>query len=183
MRIKALVLAGGRSRRFGGDKALALLEGRALVEHVMGAFAGLPVAISGGDDPGRLAGFGVTVLGDGEWTGQGPLAGLAAGLEWAADADVLVTAPCDTPFLPPGLAGRLLPAPAYARCRRDHFLVASWRTDDGGRLREMLRGGERKVEGFSRAVGARPVLFEDDGRVFRNINYREDLAAAERDSA
>lgn len=106
-----LVLAGGAGRRMGGDKALMPLGGRALLAHVIDRLepqvAGL--AISANGDPARLARFGLPVLGD-ALADQGPLAGVLAGLDWAAGqgADTLVTAPVDAPFLPPDLVPRLL---------------------------------------------------------------------------
>jgi molybdopterin-guanine dinucleotide biosynthesis protein A len=117
------------------------------------------------------------VLPDGAYAGQGPLAGICAGLAWAADADALITVPCDTPFLPADLVPRLLPAPAFARAGgRDHFLAASWPPSAQAQLRAMLDAeGSRKVERLTRALGARAVEFEDDGRVFANINRREEL--------
>ena len=174
---KVLILAGGRSRRFGADKAFAMLQGKPLIAHVMAAFPGLPIAISAGADAARFADFRVPVLMDGEFQGQGPLAGLAVGLAWAADAGALITAPCDTPFLPADLVPRLLPAPAYARAGgRDHFLVASWPVAARATLLAILRDGSSlKVERFAHAIGARAVEFEDQGKDFLNINYRADL--------
>ncbi len=178
MKIKALILAGGQARRFGGgDKGLALLDGRTLIDHVLDALAGCEVALSANGDPGRFDAFGLPVLEDGEFTGMGPLAGLAAGLQWARDADVLISVPCDTPILPPDLIPRLLPGPAYARSDgRDHYLVASWRPDCLPHLLAVLRAGDSlKVEGLTRAVAATPIEFTGGNRLFANINRREDL--------
>ena len=47
----------------------------------------------------------------------GPLAGVMAGLLAAGDAQWLVVAPCDTPFLPPDLAARLVGAALATACR------------------------------------------------------------------
>ena len=178
MKIKALILAGGNATRFGGgDKGLAELAGKSLIAHIIAALGPLELAISANGDPARFGAFGLPVLPDGEFAGYGPLAGIAAGLAWAHDADALITVPCDTPYLPADLVDRLLPAPAYARAAaRDHFLVASWPPTSRAPLLSILReGGSLKVERFTRALAARAVEFEDDGKQFLNINRREDL--------
>jgi len=184
MIIKALVLAGGRGVRFGGDKALAALGGRPLIGHVIEGLRGqslqpAEIAISANGDAGRFAGFGLPVLQDGEFAGLGPLAGLAAGLAWAGDAEVLVTAACDVPVLPGDLVARLLPAPAFARAGgRDHYLAAAWPVSALPALLAQLRaGGSVKVERFARLLGARAVEFDDADGMFANINRREELAA------
>lgn len=177
--LKILILAGGRSSRFGSDKALALLHGRPLIAHVMDHFAGRPVAISGG---AHFARFGVPVLPDGEFAGAGPLAGIYEGLEWALDAEALITVPCDTPFLPQDLIPRLFPGPCYVRAGgREHFLVASWPPDSRAILQSLMQdGGSRKVERFTRALDAQAVDFADDGRLLLNINRPEELENAAR---
>lgn len=173
--IKCLVLAGGKSSRFGSDKALALWRGRPLIAHVVARLAAYPVAISGG---AAHAEFGLPLLDDGEFAGEGPLAGLCAGLAWARDADVLITVPCDTPVLPPDLVPLLLPGPAFARADgRDHHLVASWPVAACAGLGDHLRGGgSRAIRAFGAVVGARAVEFENGRGWFANVNRPEDLA-------
>jgi hypothetical protein len=102
----ALILAGGAARRLGGiDKPLLELGGRSLLERIielLAAQAG-PIALSANGDPARFASFGLPVLPDGAFGGQGPLAGVLAGLDWAAaqGAEALLTVPGDTRFIPP----------------------------------------------------------------------------------
>lgn len=103
-----LIFSGGQSKRFGAEKALALLDGQPLLARVAARLAPQvgPLAVAGNaHDSGLLA------LSDEPFAGCGPLAGLRAGLEWAtAQAGVqwLLTAPCDVPLLPKNLAGLLL---------------------------------------------------------------------------
>ena len=110
-----VILAGGRSRRMGGgDKSLLPLgEGTILaqvVARLRPQVAGL--ALNANGDPARFAAFGLPVLPDSVAGFAGPLAGVLAGLDWAAaeGAEAIVTAAADTPFLPEDLVERLLSA-------------------------------------------------------------------------
>ncbi|HJS84173.1 MAG TPA: NTP transferase domain-containing protein, partial [Acetobacteraceae bacterium] len=115
--------------------------------------------------------------------GRGPLAGVLAGLEWAArqGAAALLTLPGDTPFAPPGLAARLAPAPACAESAgRAHHLVALWPVGVRDALREFLSGpGPYAAHRFAEGIGVRHVPFPPSrADWFLNVNTRDDLAAA-----
>lgn len=196
--IAAVILAGGGARRLGGaDKALIMLCGQSLIARVLARLDGQcgPVAISANGDPKRFGHLRLPVLDDGLQPGaalRGPLQGVLAGLRFAASsgARALLTVPVDTPFLPPGLASRLHPAPAYAQsCGAPHPLVALWPVtpacaqavrlaldEEGGRVRAALA-----------RLGARAVAFAQPNPgapdPFLNINTPEALAAAERYAA
>ena len=78
---RPLVLAGGEARRMGGgDKPLLMVGGQPMLASVIAALGLQPIAISANGDPARFAAFGLPVLPDGAFQGQGPLAGLLAGL-------------------------------------------------------------------------------------------------------
>jgi molybdopterin-guanine dinucleotide biosynthesis protein A len=182
LRVAGLVLAGGQARRMGGvDKALLTVGGRSMIASVIAALD-LPVtAISANGDPGRFAEFGLPVLPDGVFVDQGPLAGLLAGLEWAAGLGMtaLLTAPCDTPFIPHGLAERLWPAPSGVSSGvRRHHLVACWPVGCAGELRAVLSSpGSRSVGRFAESIGMRYEVFAgQDTDPFANVNTQEDLA-------
>lgn len=122
------------------------------------------------------------MLDDGAFVGQGPLAGVLAGLDHAAarGATTLLTVPGDTPFIPPGLAANLAPAPSCAESAgRAHWLVALWPVARRHALREWLAAGRpRRVEAFAAAIGMRRVAFPGDDGLFLNINTPADLEAA-----
>jgi molybdopterin-guanine dinucleotide biosynthesis protein A len=185
MRLAALVLAGGTARRLGGgDKPLLDLGGQPMLARVLAALApeAAAIAISANGDPGRFAAFGLPVLAD-AFPDQGPLAGVLAGLDWAAGqgADALLSAPGDTPFLPAGLAAALAPPPACAaRAGRAHYLVALWPVAVRARLRETLScPGPRDMGRFAAAIGMRVVEFAAAPfDPFLNVNTPADLAAA-----
>ena len=116
--IAGLVLAGGRSRRMGGgDKSLLPLGGESMLARAIRRI-GLPperIAISANGDPGRFAAFGLPVIADTVGEYWGPLAGILAGLEWAAECTpcrALVSVAGDTPFFPTDLVRRLNEASA-----------------------------------------------------------------------
>lgn len=195
--LPGLILAGGRGARMGGaDKAFLLLGGRSLVARAIARLAPQcrPLAISANGDPARFAGTGLPVLPDGLPGLAGPLAGVLAGLDWAAGlgARALVTAAVDTPFLPADLAARL------ARAAGPKGLAVAASADEMGRmrvhptfglwpvaLREELRAfldaGERKVMLWAERQAAGiaefpPMPFDP----FVNINTPEDLGIAEK---
>jgi len=190
MRLAALVLAGGGARRLGGgDKPLRDVGGQPMLARVLAALApeAAVIAISANGDPARFAAFGLPVLPD-EFPGQGPLAGVLAGLDWAAGqgADILLTAPGDTPFLPSGLAAALAPPPACTMSAgRVHHLVALWPVAVRTRLRDSLsRAGRRDAGIFTAAIGMRAVAFSAvAGDPFVNVNTPADLAAARQSAA
>ena len=184
MDLAALVLAGGAARRMGGgDKPLLRLGGTTLLERVIAALRAETgrIAISANGDPARFATTGLPVLADRE--GEGPLAGLLAGLEWARAerAAALLTVPGDTPFIPPGLAAALAPPPACAASLgRMHHLVALWPVSAHDGLRAWLATSpDRAVAGFAASIGMRAVPFEAGAcDPFLNINTPADLDAA-----
>ncbi len=176
--IVAVVLAGGSGTRLGGqDKAFLDLGGQPLLAHVLARLAPQvgQIAISANGDPTRFAEFGLKVISDGAFDITGPLAGVAAGLAWAAScgADALLTVPVDTPFIPPDLARRLSPAAAVATSGgRQHHLVALWPVALLPRL-AALRGGPPVRQALA-LCGARPVAFDAAEDPFLNINTKAD---------
>ncbi len=193
----AVILAGGLARRMGGgDKALLQLAGRPLLAHVIDRLAPQagPLAINANGDPARFAAFGLPVLADPVADYPGPLAGVLAGLEWAASlgAADIVTVAADTPFFPADLAARLRAAAAEAgapialaatpdpdRGIARHPTFGLWSTALRADLAEALAAGTRKIVAWTDRHGAATALFEGPGDRFFNLNTPEDLARAE----
>jgi molybdenum cofactor guanylyltransferase len=169
----------------GVDKTLLQVGSQPMLRLILGALAPLPVAINANGDPVRFAGFRVPVVKDELFAGEGPLAGVLAGLAWARSigADSLLTIPGDTPFVPPGLASALSPAPACAgQGGRRHHLVALWPVACHATLEAWLSGQvSRSVASFSETIGMRVVEFPRDAEdLFLNVNTPVDLADARR---
>lgn len=184
--IDGLVLAGGRSRRFGRDKASADWQGAPLLAPAARVLAGGCRRVAVGAAPGSAAalaaaGLGLRVLPDPAGL-EGPLAGVLAGLAWAeaGGASLLATLPCDVPLAPPDLVARLAQglgeAPAAAaRAERAHPLCAVWRTSLAGDLAAFLGHGHPPVRAFLQRIGGVEVDFPDE-RAFHNVNTPGDLA-------
>lgn len=186
----AVVLAGGLSRRLGGgDKgALPLGAGRLLDAVIARLSLSCRVAgISLNGDPARLSlPPGIAVLPDPVAGHPGPLAGVLAALALgrARGEAAVLTAPCDTPFLPADLGLRLAQAgPGIAMAMdaagRLQGTLALWPVAAEGALAAYLAGGGRKVTDFARAHALRPVAFPPaTPDPFLNVNTPEDLRAA-----
>lgn len=183
----ALILAGGSARRLGGiDRPLIGLADVSLLSRIIDAVApqAAPLALSANGDPARFAAFGLTVLTDDGFVGHGPLAGVLAGMDWAAaqGATVLLTVPGDTPFIPRDLAAALAPPPGCAASgSRVHHLVALWPVAAREALRGYLgtQGGSRGVQDFAAMIGMRPVVFPAVAvDPLYNANTPDDVAAA-----
>lgn len=187
-KITGLILAGGLGRRMGGrDKGLQPFRGRPMVAWAIERLAPQVDAllINANQNAEAYAAFGYPVLPDRIGGFAGPLAGLHAGLS-ACGTPLLVTAPCDSPFLPADLVACLRaaledadadlavaktgdqPHPVFSLVRREVL--------DG--LTAFLEGGGRKVDAWYGALKTVEVPFEDE-RAFANINTIEELNALE----
>ncbi len=178
-----MILAGGRATRMGGvDKALLPLGDATLLDHVLERVRAQvsALAISANGDPGRYARFGLPVLAD-TFLGRGPLGGVLRGLGWATEigAEVLLTVPGDTPFVPPDMVSRLGAAPSCAENAAGvHWPVALWPTSCAAALAGWLESqASGRVSAFGEMIGMRRVWFGDSGNAFHNVNTPEDLAA------
>lgn len=193
-----VILAGGQATRMGGgDKGLLRLGKGTLLSSVIDRLspqvAGL--ALNANGDPSRFDALGLPVLADSIEGFAGPLAGVLAGLDWAASqgAETIVTAAADTPFFPADLVPRLLLAsegqsvplvlaatPDSKRGQVRHPTFGLWPVSLREDLRAALDGGLRKVVMWTDQHGGREALFPSDGfDPFFNVNTPDDLAQAE----
>ena len=195
-----VVLAGGLARRMGGgDKARLRIGGRTIIERVLARLKPQCAALilNANGDPARFADTGLAVVPDSVPDFAGPLAGILAGLDWAAreapDVADIVSVPGDCPFLPEDLVARLSAArtreAAPLACARSgewrHPVVGLWPVALRGDLRQALVAeGMRKIEAWTArhgvAVADWPAVPVDP---FFNINTPDDAAEAERIAA
>ena len=198
MSVAGYVLAGGASRRFGADKARAIVSGQTMLQRI-GALlqeVASPVALVAADES-TYTDSRIPFVKDG-WPGEGPLGGIVTALGTSAAANPAIhwnlIVSCDMPFLTREWLKFLIEhaqqSDAQAVVARSAHgvepLCASWRTDAISLLQPAFEGGMRRVndglkllrtEVLDEAVWKR---FDSDGRLFWNMNTREDYEEARR---
>jgi molybdenum cofactor guanylyltransferase len=181
--VTGIVLAGGQGRRMGGvDKGLQLLHGKPMVAQVLARLAPQvsEIVINANQNLETYASFGHRVVPDAIGGFAGPLAGLHAGLG-AANHALVLTVPCDSPFLPPDLFIRLKNSLgekdlAVAKTGdQPHPVFALVRTTVRKNLEDFLSAGGRKIDAWYSTLKVVEVPFDDEADAFRNINTREEL--------
>ena len=199
-----VILAGGLSRRMGGgDKSLLTLGGETMLARVIACVAPqvLALALNANGDPDRFAAYGLPVLPDPVEGFVGPLAGVLAGLRWAArehpGASHVLSASADAPFLPADLGRRLGAGLAAAPAGRTpiviarsadglHPVIGLWPVALADDLEEALKTGVRKVLAWTDRHGTIPVMFPSltiRGEAvdpFFNANTPDEMAIARR---
>ncbi|ODA66011.1 Molybdenum cofactor guanylyltransferase [Methyloligella halotolerans] len=192
-----LLLAGGRSSRFGADKSFATLDGAQLVDRAIARLKPqvARLAINSNGDPAGFAGTGLPVIADPIAGYAGPLAGVLAGLIWlrktSPEIPALVTAAVDTPFFPETLVETML---SQSRGRSlvmaasesgTHPTFALWPAGLETELADYLERGGRKLHDWMARQEAAICFFpavEIKGELvdpFFNINRPDQREAAE----
>ena len=200
-----VILAGGQATRMGGgDKGLLRIGGKTLLDRVIDRLEPqvAACALNANGDASRFAGYDLPVIADSIDGFAGPLAGVLAGLDWAADqgADSIVTVAADTPFFPCDLVPRLLLAAddmaqplvlaatkgaAKTKSKSKSGLIRHptfglWPVALRDDLRRFVSDGGAKVVIWTEQHDGREALFPTDaGDPFFNVNTPEDLAKAE----
>lgn len=187
--ITGLILAGGRGSRMGSvDKGLQLFRGKPMIGHVLDRFAPQvdEVLINANRNHSDYAAFGHRVIADAIDGFAGPLAGLHTGMANAAHP-LIVTAPCDSPFLPVDLVPRLLAGMQQAGADlavaktfdQPHPVFCLTRTDLAAHLHEFLASGQRKIDKWYASLKVVEVPFDDEEAAFSNINTLDELKSLE----
>ena len=189
--ITAVVLAGGRARRMGGeDKGLVEVAGQPMVAHTIDALRPqtAEVIVNANRNAGAYRAItGCRVIADTVGDFAGPLAGMASALE-ASATRLLLTAPCDSPLVTDELGPRL-----HAAMARDGAEIAV--AHDGGRMQPVfalltrgllpdllafLAAGERKIDAWYATRHAVTADFSDILDTFLNVNTPQDRDRLER---
>ncbi|WP_207061398.1 molybdenum cofactor guanylyltransferase MobA [Motiliproteus sp. SC1-56] len=191
--LSALILAGGQARRMQGvDKGLVTLKGTALIDHVIARLRPQvqAIRINANRSLEEYASRDLAVVSDHLSGYQGPLAGMATGLD-SSPSEWLLVVPCDTPFLPTDLAGRLLQA-----ATEDGSEIAV--AHDGERLQPVicllhralqeslerfLADGGRKIDRWFAEHRVSRVDFSDQPDAFININTLQEKQLLESGAA
>ena len=192
-----VLLAGGLARRMGGgDKPMRQIGGVSILTRVIARLKPQcdTLVLNANGDPKRFAGFGLPVIADSVENFPGPLAGILAGLDWAAenrpDAAWVLSAAADCPFLPRDLIARLHRArieqnaelAVAASGGQSHPVIGLWSVA----LREELRHALviediRKIDRWTARYRLATVTWVTEPLdPFFNANTVDDLAQAER---
>jgi molybdopterin-guanine dinucleotide biosynthesis protein A len=182
--ITAVILAGGKARRMGGeDKGLLELGGRPLLDYIISGLRPQvgTILVNANRNLARYRAFGYPVVEDMLGDYFGPLVGMATGMQSAATS-LLVSVPCDSPFIPSHLVAtlyramsesdaeisvahdgtRLQPVYALLRCRLLPDLLA------------YLNGGGRKIDTWYGQHHMVTADFSAEADVFLNLNTPDD---------
>jgi molybdopterin-guanine dinucleotide biosynthesis protein A len=188
MQITGLILAGGRGSRMGSiDKGLVPLAGQPMVQHVIQRLQPQVqrLLINANQNLDTYAAFGAPVWPDALPDFAGPLAGLQTGL-MHCETPYLLTAPCDSPFLPADLVQRLASAmqaedadlavavTGEGETRQPHPVFCLAKASLLPHLTQFLESGGRKVDRWYASLRVAEVHFEDEA-AFRNINTLAEL--------
>ena len=195
--IPGVLLAGGLARRMGGgDKPMRRIGGRTLLQRVIARLEpqcdGLVLNANG--DPARFASFALPVIPDGVAGFPGPLAGILAGLDWAAanrpDVAWILSAAADCPFLPRDLVARLHRARTEQNAQlavaasdgQSHPVIGLWSVALRDELRHALVAEDiRKIDRWTARYPLATVTWPAEPLdPFFNANTVDDIAAAER---
>ncbi len=200
MKIAGVILAGGLARRRGGgDKALMELGGETLLARVIARLQPQvgEIVLNANGDLGRFAEFGLPVVADTVAGFAGPLAGILAGMRWAAARGHthVASAAGDTPFFPADLVARLAEAEKTSgqpialaatndpeRGLSEHPTFGLWPVDLADNLEESLTvGNMRKIIVWTSRHGCARAVFDEAAEFpFFNVNTPEDMVEAER---
>ena len=186
--VTGVILAGGQARRMGGqDKGLVMLDGKPMVEIIIDVLKPqtAKLLINANRNHDHYSQYGLELVAD-ELSGYcGPLAGMASALK-TINTDYMVTAPCDSPFIPIDLVQRLADAlenksteisvahdgeriqPVF--CMLKKTLIQS--------LTDYLAAGERKIDRWFKQHDFAIADFSDKPETFDNINTHEDVESA-----
>jgi molybdopterin-guanine dinucleotide biosynthesis protein A len=189
IKVTGVILAGGRGSRMGGvDKGLQLFRGKPMVAHIIDCL--LPqvdeLLINANQNLDQYGIFGHRVFADDIQGFAGPLAGFERGLA-NASGDLVVTAPCDSPFLPADLVARLKAAMGEDSADlcvaktggQAHPVFCLMQRKVLPSLRAFLQSGGRKIDRWYETLKVVEVSFDDEEDAFRNINTLEEIKAFE----
>lgn len=187
----AVILAGGQATRMGGgDKGRLMLGNQSLIQRVIDRITPQvdAVVLNANGNLNRFSDLGLPVVPDSIGGFPGPLAGVLAGMDWAAEHgyDWLISVAADTPSFPLDLVERLgqvdtpialaaTPDPDRGRLPQPTF--GRWPVALRHDLRAALNDGVRKIRQWTQAQGETLVVFDEND--FFNINTPDDLAWAE----
>ena len=189
-----VILAGGKSRRFGGNKANAKLGDLTLIEHTIQKLKNRFKEILIISNEERNKDISNVFYSNDVMDGQlGPLVGVLSSMEWIIDNSKnykwIMTFPCDTPFFKIEIIDQMMTAQRQSSKKlfflksgeKRHNIFGLWSAELKDQLKKDLEAGERKVEDWANKMDADILeIKEDKKNNFLNINSLEELKKAEK---
>ena len=193
--ILGVVLAGGKSKRFGDDKTTAKLGNKSLLDHTIEKIEKKfdeILIVSNNEKHASIKKniFSTKDLIEGH---LGPLVGVLSAMEWIKkhkkNYNWIATFPCDTPFFDENLVDKIMNCPKNSSKKlfflksgnRRHNIFGLWSLELKDILLEDINKGHRKVEEWANKVGSEIIEINDENDYnFLNINTKEDLETAKK---
>ena len=193
--ILAVVLAGGKSQRFGKDKSQVKLGNKILIDYVLTEIVDLykDILIVTNEPIKFLDSNKISITNDIK-KGLGPLGGVLSAMKWVKDNkknyEWISTFPIDTPFFKKEHLSKF-----YKEINLDvsnlffmkskntrHNIFGLWSLKLFEKLELALNRGDRKVELWANEIGVKTIDFKDENNKdpFFNINTKEDLEIAKK---
>lgn len=181
-----VILAGGKSSRFGSNKALAMVAGKPMISHAIAVLESLfseHLIVTNAPEEYGFTGWNSTMD---IYPGAGPLAGIHAALSWVQSDKIFVVG-CDMPFIQQDLI-------EFICSKKDNYDVVIPQTQKGveplhalyhknclAKIQTDLQSKQRRLHLFLDHVNTRIIPWEDIAKLdpqqtsFRNINHQSDL--------
>jgi len=189
-----VILAGGKSRRFGADKAVAKLGDKSLIDYTINKlepkFAEILVITN---NPMQVSKNNIFFIKD-TMSGQlGPLVGILSAMEWVKNNDKnyewIISFPCDTPFFEEKIIDKVINSQKSSDKKllflksgnKRHNIFGLWSIELMEQLRNDINQGARKVEDWANKIGTEIVeINSESDKSFLNINTKLDLKDAQK---
>ena len=189
-----VILAGGKSRRFGADKAVAKLGEKSLIDYTINKlepkFAEILVITN---NPMQVSKNNIFFIKD-TLTGQlGPLVGILSAMEWVKNNDKnyewIISFPCDTPFFEEKIIDKVINSQKSSDKKllflksgnKRHNIFGLWSIELMEQLRNDINQGARKVEDWANKIGTEIIeINSESDKSFLNINTKLDLEDAQK---
>ena len=189
-----VILAGGKSRRFGADKAVAKLGDKSLIDYTINKlepkFAEILVITN---NPKQVSKNNIFFIKD-TMSGQlGPLVGILSAMEWVKNNDKnyewIISFPCDTPFFEEKIIDKVINSQKSSDKKllflksgnKRHNIFGLWSIELMEQLRNDINQGARKVEDWANKIGTEIIeINSESDKSFLNINTKLDLEDAQK---
>ncbi len=193
--ILGVILAGGKSSRFGSNKSLSKLANNKLIEHVINKIDShfSEILVVSNDSSLKIENHKIKIIKDCITGYLGPLAGVLSAMKYANSFknkfEWIITFPCDTPFFEKSIIEKMFKKANSPKekiyfvkdKKQRHNIFGLWSTNLESILEEDLKNNYRKVDLWADKIGCNFIEKDiQNENEFLNINTKEDLKLAEK---